>query len=160
LPWWFVVGANVVFWPTWTLAVGYTAQRLRRDIFAEDNRVTNLRGFEAGGGIYRECLAIHQWKDRLPEAGALFGGLDKSVLGVPDVRRVDAFIVESRRAELAHWMMVVGVAPTVAWNPRWAFSVNLAVALGSNLPCIAVQRYNRARFLRLANSLQRRRSLD
>ena len=32
---------------------------------------------------------------------------------------------------------------TLLWNPWWATPANVAVAVGSNLPCIAVQRYNR-----------------
>jgi glycosyl-4,4'-diaponeurosporenoate acyltransferase len=35
------------------------------------------------------------------------------------------------------------------WNPTWAFLILLTYGLLANLPCIATQRYNRARLLAL-----------
>lgn len=150
LPWWAVVVGNTVFWPTWTLGIGYLAQRLPSNTFANDNWLTRARPFERDGGLYRDELAIHRWKDRLPEAGALFGGMNKRRLAAVDAAYVDAFVRESRRAEQAHWAMVSGVLLTLAWNPRLAWPINCAVAVASNAPCIAVQRYNRGRLQRVA----------
>jgi len=117
--------------------------------------VTRLRAMEEGGTWYRDRLQIDRWKDRLPEAGAGFaGGYAKRTIGSSDARELERFVVETRRAEHAHWGMAAGVAVTTLWNPWWAAPINLAVAAGSNLPCIAVQRYNRARLTRLLRRLQ------
>ena len=149
LPWWVVVGGNALFWPTWTAAVGFLAQRAPARRFAQDDVLTRLRPFERDGDWYRQEWAIGRWKDRLPEAGAAFGGFAKRSIGTGGRDELERFVVESRRAEHAHWGMVAGVVVTCAWNPWWALPVNGAVAAGSNVPCIAAQRYNRARLLRV-----------
>jgi glycosyl-4,4'-diaponeurosporenoate acyltransferase len=149
LSWWLVLGGNVVFWPTWTLGMGYVANRADAQRFREDDPVTRLRGWEQDGGWYRDRVAIDNWKDRLPEAGALFGGKDKRSLAGSSSTELEAFVVETRRAEHAHWTMAGGVVVCSLWNPWWAAPINVLVASISNLPCIAVQRYNRARLLRV-----------
>lgn len=152
LPWWGVVGGNVVFWPVWTFVVGYLAHRVPDRHFESDNLVTCPRRWEGDGAWYRQRLSIHSWKDRLPEGGALFGGFAKRSIGSGDHAELAKFAVETRRAEQAHWAMLAGAALTTLWNPWWAWSTNVAVGAGSNLPCIAVQRYNRARLRRLLTS--------
>lgn len=137
-----------MFWPAWTAAAGYLAERVPSQAFESDDALTRLRHFEHDGDWYRDCLLIHAWKDRIPEAGAVFGGFAKRNIQGSDADELIEFVVECRRAEYAHWVMSSGVVLTYLWNPRWAFPVNAAVAAGSNLPCIAVQRYNRARLNR------------
>jgi glycosyl-4,4'-diaponeurosporenoate acyltransferase len=149
LPWWAVVLGNTAFWPVWTVAAGFVTDRASLSRFAHDDAITRLRAFEGDGNWYRDHLDIHAWKDRLPEAGAAFGGFAKRSVRGGDVEHLQAFVVETRRAEHAHWRMLAGVVVTCAWNPWWAFPANMAFAVGSNLPCIAVQRYNRARLDRL-----------
>jgi len=150
LPWWAVVAGNAAFWPAWTAAVGYSAHRAPADWFAADDFLTRGRPAEHDGAWYRDRLRIERWKDHMPEAGAAFpGGFAKRGVGVRDPETLRAFTVETRRAEYAHWAMAAGVVITIAWNPWWAAPVNVSVAAGSNLPCIAIQRYNRARLLRI-----------
>lgn len=144
-----VVAGNVLFWPAWTMAVGYAAARTPASRFDHDDVLTRLRPFERSGDWYRERWRIQRWKDRLPEGGALFGGFAKRSIERGDADVMAQFVVETRRAEHAHWGMVGGAVVTTLWNPWWAFPANLAVGLGSNLPCIAIQRYNRARLLRV-----------
>ncbi len=135
----------MVFWPCWTAAVGYLAARTPDARFATDDWVTRPRGFEREGRWYRDRLQIDRWKDRLPEAGAAFGGFTKRSMGSVDHLALEQFELETRRAEHAHWAMAAGVALTALWNPWWGVPVNAVVAVGSNVPCIAIQRYNRAR---------------
>ena len=54
-----------------------------------------------GADRYRRWLRINRWKDRLPEAGALFaGGVSKRQLPSYDVAGLELFVRETRRAEL------------------------------------------------------------
>jgi glycosyl-4,4'-diaponeurosporenoate acyltransferase len=151
-----VVTGNALFWPAWTVLVGYAAQRTSDDRFAVDDVITRERSFERGGRWYRDVAGIEAWKTRLPEAGALFGGFEKRTVSSGDPEVMERFVVETRRAEHAHWGMTAGVALTLLWNPWWAAPANVAVAAGSNLPCIAVQRYNRARLRRVLAAVRRR----
>jgi glycosyl-4,4'-diaponeurosporenoate acyltransferase len=69
---------------------------------------------------------------------------------------MEQFVIETRRAELAHWGMAAGVLVTTLWNPWWAAGINAGVAASSNIPCIAVQRYNRLRLSRAVDAARRR----
>lgn len=151
-----VIAGNAVFWPAWTAVVGYVAQRTPDQRFATDDVVTRQRPFERDGAWYRDVARIEAWKSQLPEAGALFGGFEKRTVASGDPEVMERFVVETRRAEHAHWGMAAGVVLTLLWNPWWAAPANVAVAVGSNLPCIAVQRYNRARLRRVLKATRRR----
>lgn len=151
-----VITGNVLFWPAWTVLVGYAAQRTPDARFVEDDLLTCQRGFERDGAWYQDTLAIDRWKTRLPEAGSMFGGFEKRTVAGGDPAVMEKFVIETRRAEHAHWGMVSGVVLTMLWNPWWAAPANLAVAAGNNVPCIAVQRYNRARLVRALASVRRR----
>lgn len=151
-----VVAGNVLFWPAWTAVVGYAAQRTPDARFTADDIITCTRPFEREGAWYRDTLQIERWKLWLPEVGAAFGGFEKRSVAGGDREVMERFLVETRRAEHAHWGMAAGVVLTSLWNPWWAAPVNVAVAAGSNLPCIAVQRYNRVRLRRALAAVRRR----
>jgi glycosyl-4,4'-diaponeurosporenoate acyltransferase len=151
-----VIAGNVLFWPTWTALVGYAAQRAPAARFSDDDWVTRPRPFERDGVWYRDTWQIDRWKGRLPEAGSAFGGFEKRTVSSGNADVMEQFVIETRRAEHAHWGMVSGAVLTMLWNPWWAAPANIAVAAGSNLPCIAVQRYNRARLGRALAAVRRR----
>ena len=151
-----VVAGNVLFWPAWTALVGYAAQRTPDERFAADDVITRTRPFEREGAWYRDTLQVERWKGRLPEVGAAFGGFEKRSVAGGDPEVMERFLVETRRAEHAHWGMAAGAVLTLLWNPWWAAPVNVTVAAGSNLPCIAVQRYNRVRLRRALAAVRRR----
>ena len=77
-------------------------------------------------------------KRLLPDAGpALPGVVAKGCL----VRR-------DRRAELVHWCLWPFWIVTALWLPPAGVLLNLLFASLFNLPCLAVQRYNRLRLQR------------
>jgi glycosyl-4,4'-diaponeurosporenoate acyltransferase len=145
-----VVGANVLAWLVWVVAIGYVAhvQPLRR--VDHDTWLTRPRGFEDGGRWYDRVLHIKQWKDRLPEGGSFFkGGFAKRSVAGGDAYVMQRFVAETRRAEYAHWVMMFGGVLFVAWNPWWADVFNLLLGVAINVPCLLVQRYNRLRLQRV-----------
>jgi glycosyl-4,4'-diaponeurosporenoate acyltransferase len=125
---------------------GYAAHRLGDDRLRRDGWLLRPRAFEAGGRWYRERLHIHRWKDRVPEAGALFaGGVSKRQLPSYDVAGLELFVRETRRAELGHWWAMACSPVFVLWNPPLPAALLIAYGVGINLPFIAIQRYNRLR---------------
>ena len=99
---------------------------------------------------YEKGLAIRRWKDRVPDAAGWFkGGFAKADLraGTPDF--LERFLRETWRGELTHWLALLALPVFTLWNPGWGVAVNAAYAVAANLPCILIQRYNRARFLRV-----------
>ncbi len=102
--------------------------------------------------MYERRLRIARWKDRLPEAGDLFAdGYDKRVVTRADLPR---YVIETRRAEYTHWAIMAATPLFLLWNPFLVWWAMVAYAVIANLPCLVIQRYNRARVLRI---LSRRR---
>jgi len=132
--------ANVVWWAAVHASTGYLVHRLP------------VGALQRGGVLpferrLYERLAIRRWKDRLPEAGALFaGGVSKRHVRRSTVAR---FVVETRRAELGHWLAMLGGPVSVLWNPPIGDVVMVVYGVLVNAPFVAVQRYNRVRALRV-----------
>jgi glycosyl-4,4'-diaponeurosporenoate acyltransferase len=145
-----VVGANVIAWLVWVLAVGYVAHVQPLSRVDHDTWLTRARRFEDGGRWYEQVLHIKAWKDLLPEGGSFFkGGFAKRSVAGGDVDVMQRFVAETRRAEYAHWVMMLGGLLFVPWNPWWADVFNVLLGIAINAPCLLVQRYNRLRLTRV-----------
>ena len=149
-----VVVANVVAWAVFHSATGVYVHRLPIDRLHHDGPILRLRRFERGGDVYVR-LGVKRWKDRLPEAGALLpGGVSKRTSG-GDLER---FVVETRRAERGHWLAMACGPIAALWNPPIGAVAMVAYGVVVNAPFIAVQRYNRARALRVLGMARSRMS--
>lgn len=137
-------------WASWSALCGYLAHRLSPQRLAGDGWLFRLRRFERDGRCYERWARIKRWKDRLPEAGDLFrGGVSKRRLPAYGRDQLPRFAAETRRAELTHWL-ILGAAPWFfLWNPWWLGLAMVGYGIVANVPCIAIQRYNRARLLRM-----------
>jgi len=146
----FIALIDAGVWALWSLLCGYVAHRISPSRLSRDNWLFRLRRFESSGRFYERSLRIKRWKDRVPDAGDLFqGGASKRRLTAHDREHLEAFAVETRRAELTHWL-ILGVTPWFfLWNPWWLGLVMVGYGIVANVPCVAIQRYNRARLLRM-----------
>jgi glycosyl-4,4'-diaponeurosporenoate acyltransferase len=150
---------DVAAWAVVHAGSGYLVHRLPVAWLERDRWLLRERRWEGGGRLYRRTLRIHRWKDRVPEAGALFaGGVSKrhvtSAAGGGPAR----FVVETRRAELGHWLAIVPAPLFALWNPPGVAVVMVVYALAVNLPFVAIQRYNRIRSSRVLRRSARSRS--
>jgi glycosyl-4,4'-diaponeurosporenoate acyltransferase len=150
---WAVV-IDAAIWAVSGVAAGWLMGRRAVDRFTHDNRITRLSKLEDGGRLYRR-IGLHLWKDRLPEAGGFAGGMSKRKLPGTDSTALARFAAETRRAELTHWLAMTPILVFPLWNPWWLVGVMALYALAANLPCILVQRYNRARIERMLVHLDR-----
>jgi glycosyl-4,4'-diaponeurosporenoate acyltransferase len=141
---------NIGTWVLWFYLVGFTASKLKISFLAKDYIFTKLLSFEKDGSWFRKYLKIDKWKDRVPELGGIFGdGFQKRSIDLGTKDQLQLFIRETRRAELAHWVMTSGWIITIAFNPLWAIVFNLIFAHIVNFPCLIIQRYNRARLIKV-----------
>lgn len=138
-----VWAANVLGWPLIHVSVGSLAVRLPRSLFERENWITAPRSWERGGRVYRDLLAIRRWKAKLPDGAPWLGGNTKTQIFSNGKSSRAEFVIETRRAEIAHWAMLAFTPVFFLWNPPWASCVMLAYAIGANFPCILAQRYNR-----------------
>ncbi len=145
-----VWAANLLGWPVIHLFVASAALRLPPELFARDSWLTIPRSWEHDGQFYRDWFAIRKWKPLLPDGAPWLGGFGKKQLRARDSAYISQFVVETRRAEVAHWGMLACLPIFFLWNPPWACWLMSAYAVAANLPCILAQRYNRFAFERLA----------
>ena len=144
---------DVGAWAVVHSVTGYAVHRLPVRRLDHDTWLFRARRFERDGRFYRDTLHIHRWKDALPEAGALFpGGMSKRHLPPSDRGGLERFAVETRRAELGHWLAAACGPLFALWNPAPIAAVMLIYGVAVNLPFIAIQRYNRLRVTRVRRS--------
>ncbi|HSH58104.1 MAG TPA: hypothetical protein VK988_00365 [Acidimicrobiales bacterium] len=144
------LGVDVVAWAGIAVGAGYLVHRLPSHLLEGDGWLFRQRGWERDGRFYVSTLRIRRWKALLPEAGDAFeGGFNKATLAAFDDEHLRTHVRETRRAELAHWL-IVGAGPLFLVHNRWYDVVAMQVlALALSLPCIASQRYNRIRLQRV-----------
>lgn len=135
---WLIVHLTVSWWVTHRPAAR----------FSVDQGWYKPRQWEMGGRVYR-WFGVHVWKAWLPDAAPWFGGVAKAELPGRDRAALSSFIIETCRGELAHWLPF-GCGPFFfLWNKPWVGTLMLGYAFLANIPCILVQRYNRARLRRI-----------
>jgi len=144
-----IIAVNVLGWPLIHLAFARLFISLPDFHFAQDSWLTRSRRFEQDGRFYRRVLAVQRWKDLLPDGAPWLGGRSKKRLGSRSYAYLNLFAMETRRAEAAHWCMLLCTPVFYLWNPAWACVVMTLYGLAANLPCIIAQRANRVRIARI-----------
>lgn len=144
------LGIDVAWWLSTSYAVGRACRRLRPESFVHLTWLLGERKFESSGRFYEVGLRIKRWKRYLPEAGDLFkGGFDKSKLLSTDIEDLEKFVVETKRAEVVHWFLLVLALVPVLFGPWFLRVAAIVYSVVANLPCLLAQRYNRPRLLRV-----------
>jgi glycosyl-4,4'-diaponeurosporenoate acyltransferase len=150
------VALDAAAWASWSLVVGLVGARLSDSVLERDSWLTRARLAERDGRCY-EAVHIRRWKDRLPEFGTFAGGRSKRHLPAGDVAGLATFAVETRRAEYVHWAIMAGLPLFGIWNRPPLLAAMAAFAVIANVPCIAIQRYNRQRIGRIGRRSAARR---
>ena len=147
-----IILANILGWPVIHIVLALAFLHYPDECFARDSWLTLERRFERDGRFYRSVLAVQRWKGLLPDAAPWMGGRSKRRLGVRNPKNLVSSLIETRRAETAHWCMLLCTPVFYIWNPVWACVVMTAYGIAANLPCIIAQRANR---IKLAHILHR-----
>jgi glycosyl-4,4'-diaponeurosporenoate acyltransferase len=109
------------------------------------------RRWEREGNVYQELFKIKKWKQHLPDGARVLGrlGFQKKQLNGTNSAYFGAFLMETCRAELTHWILILFAPFFFLWNRPGVGLFMIFYALLENLPFIIAQRYNRYRFRRL-----------
>ena len=99
--------------------------------------------------FYERICFVRSWKHWLPDAAPWFNGFAKGSLQSKDPDYLRAFIAETKRGELSHWLQIVAISSFGLFNPWPATLIIVVYAFFSNLPCILNLRYTRIRMLRV-----------
>jgi glycosyl-4,4'-diaponeurosporenoate acyltransferase len=136
------VWSSAAFWLLLSLLVGLLANQL-------PERWLRPPGRALGRGPVAMPPGIRRWKRWIPDAGpALPGGVSKASLVRRDPVLLRRLMLETRRAELVHWLLWPAGLLTALWLPADGVLVNLLFATLFNLPCLLLQRFNRRRLQR------------
>jgi glycosyl-4,4'-diaponeurosporenoate acyltransferase len=143
-PWAVVLDFGV--WLVIHLCASALVARIPVASFDPDSWLYRSRSWEVHGRIYQKALRIKSWKHLLPDGAAVSrSGFRKKRLKNADPGYLRTFTLETCRAELTHWLIMVFAPVFFIWNDWRIGTVMILYGLAANLPCILSQRFNRIR---------------
>jgi len=137
---------NIFGWLLIHVSMSYFCFKIPISFFEKDYWWSKIRSLEYRGRVYKRVFKINKWKGNVPDGGGLFKeGFAKKNLRSSDSKYLKTFLYETKRAELTHWLIIIPVPIFFLWNMWWVGIIMIAYAIIVNIPCILLQRYNRAR---------------
>jgi glycosyl-4,4'-diaponeurosporenoate acyltransferase len=155
---------RLIYLPTlWTIVIDFAAWfiihigvvaimvRIPAKHFNPNQWLYRSRKWEGEGNVYQEVFKIKKWKQHLPDGARILGrlGFAKKQLNATSAGYFEAFSIETCRAELTHWIIILFGPFFFLWNRPGVGLFMIFYALLENVPFIIAQRYNRYRFRRL-----------
>ena len=147
---------NIVLWFIVHMTFAYIITIIPAYLINTKSPIYQKLKWEQDGKFYEKYFKIKSWKGLLPDGAALFKkGFRKKSMDSKDMEYLKRFVLETCRAELAHWLVILFSPVFFIWNPFWAGIIMILYAFLANLPCIIAQRYNRERFRRILDRRSR-----
>jgi glycosyl-4,4'-diaponeurosporenoate acyltransferase len=144
-----------IFWPIMQVGAGLIGRSLPTKILTMDRWLFKPRKWEENNNIYHKIFFVHKWKKFLPDGDSFIkGGFEKKKLKSFDREYLERFIVESCRAETAHWLQILPFWIFGFFAPFFVVFLMLIYAIIVNIPCIIAQRYNRPRIKALIEKMK------
>lgn len=98
----------------------------------------------------KKIFYVHKWKKFSPDGGAWFKeGFSKRYLKEKNLSYYEKFLIETRRAELTHYLQMLPAPIFFLFNPLWVGWNMIAYAIIFNIPFIMIQKYNQPRLIKL-----------
>lgn len=138
------------------LIVGFVFALIPQSFFNKNFRKFRLLEFEQDGKFYSKYFKINVWKDKLPQFSELTKfGFNKASLNTVSSEYLKTFYVETMRAELSHWFLILVTPVYLFFSEKILLPLVIFGNIFGNLPFIMIQRYNRGRILKLLNHLKK-----
>jgi len=154
-PDWLTILSYIVLWPLMQVSIAMLGNRISDRRFSPNSFWLKTRKWEDNGRFYKRVLKVDRWKHLIPDgANTHKTGFRKKQLSSYDLQYIQAFIAETGRAEIFHWLQIVPFWVFGLWSPPFVIWIMLGYALAVNLPCIILQRYNRPRLVQAYNYLK------
>lgn len=144
-------------WFVLHVVISLALLRVPLSFFEKENRLFYSYSWEKKGAFWQTYFHVRSWKGNLPDGASLFRlGFKKKYLTEVSDSYLNRFILESKRAELNHWLLLLPAPFFFLWNPSLVGWLNILYALVANSPFIIIQRYNRPRFEKIQQKKKRR----
>ena len=147
LPLFWTIIVDCIAWAIIQPGVAYLSMRFPPSLLDHQRWLYRTRSWERGGDLYRDLFAVRKWKWRLPSGGTLFQGFSMVRIHSREQDYLRAWMAETCRAELCHWLAILPGFFFFLWNPFWVGVAMIAYAVAFNAVPIITQRYNRPRLL-------------
>lgn len=134
------------------IVIGGSAPRWPDRWLQRDRGPLRLTRFDTPNRYRR--LGIVWWTRVLPEGGSWLGGESKSALPGRDAASLRRYLVEVRRGEWVHWLMMFAWLPLVFFNPWWLSLLFAVLVVIINVLFLLVLRYNQVRLTGLLDRMQ------
>lgn len=146
LPAFWTIFIDFIAWFIFNMGIVILTLHLPDRLFEQDGPLYRCRGWERSGEIWQSLFHVRSWKGRLPDGSTILKkGFAKKHLQARDEAFLTAFIRESRRAELTHWLIMPFSVLFFFWNPPAVGWFMIAIVIICHSPYVIVQRYNRPR---------------
>jgi glycosyl-4,4'-diaponeurosporenoate acyltransferase len=148
LPTFWTIVIDFIVWFIIHIGVVAIMVRIPAKHFNPNHGLYRGRRWEREGDVYREVFKIKKWKQHLPDGARFLGrlGFQKKQLNSKSMEYFEAFLIETCRAELTHWILILFGPFFFLWNRPGVGLFMIFYALFENVPFIIAQRYNRYRF--------------
>lgn len=154
---------NLGAWCIIHFSISISLLHVSKYIFSRQSRfavVFKTYRWEKEGELWDRIFAVKSWKDKVPDGAALFNlGYEKQHLPSHQKSDIAEFSLETKRAELTHWGILLISPIFFLWNPNWAAWLNVLYGCIANIPFILIQRYNRPRLERIRRTKEKRKRL-
>ncbi|WP_430786563.1 glycosyl-4,4'-diaponeurosporenoate acyltransferase [Virgibacillus flavescens] len=141
---------DIFAWGFFHIGISLLTLNMSADRFTSDRLLYKSRNWERDGQVWQRYFHVKKWKNMIPDGTNIIKqGFAKDHLSGSDARYLWNFLVESRRAELTHWLSILPAGLFFLWNPAWAGWLMIGYAILFNGPIIMVQRYNRPRLQKI-----------
>lgn len=148
-----------LIWPLLQTVISWSCLKIPDSRYHPDGAWFRTHAWEKGGQIYQTLFRVRSWKERLPDGGKAFrDGYQKKRLTDTSRENLEKFLIESCRAELAHWLAILPFWIFGFLAPPIILPIMLAYALIVNAPCIIAQRFNRPRIQKQLDRIRSRKS--
>ena len=141
---------NIVLWFLCHMFISLFAIKIPDEWFIKNKSLFKTMKWEKDGQVWDDIFYVRKWKDKLPDASQFMKkAYNKKSMLDTSLESFEKFIIETRRAELTHWISMLPAPLFFMRNPFWAGLIMIIYALVANSPFILAQRYNRPRLERI-----------
>ncbi|WP_437272159.1 glycosyl-4,4'-diaponeurosporenoate acyltransferase [Staphylococcus succinus] len=147
-----------LYWFIVQMIIAQLGTRISYKFLEKDNKYFRSWNFEQEGLLWQRLVKVQHWKNYLPDGQNINPNIiSKETFNFSkNMSEIQQFILETRRAEIVH---LLSMFPVIAFfkSSTNVKIINFVYVIIVNVPCMIVQRYNRAKLIRIYKKLLKRK---